>query len=30
MGLFRLMDPVDPWNAALPNAKIPPSVATSQ
>src|SRR6267378_7344474 len=30
MGLLRWIDPVEPKNVALPKAKIPPSVATSQ
>src|SRR6266550_7403371 len=30
MGLLRRIDPVEPKNLALPKAKIPPSVATSQ
>ncbi len=30
IGLFSAIAPVEPWNAASPKLKIPPSVATSQ
>ena len=30
IGLLRLIAPVEPWNAASPKAKIPPSRPTSQ
>jgi hypothetical protein len=30
IGLLRTMLPVEPWNGAPPNEKIPPSAATSQ
>jgi len=30
MGLFSLMAPVEPWKAASPKLKTPPSEAASQ